>query len=59
MMFMERLVGGITMHKPLVAPAAVLTLGNGFDFWAIHAAQKWPVRTTLATLPVYQILNSL
>jgi hypothetical protein len=56
---MERLVGGITMHKPLVAPAAVLTLGNGFDFWAIHAAQKWPVRTTLATLPVYQILNSL
>jgi hypothetical protein len=42
-MFMERLVGGITMHKPLVPPAVVLTLGNGFDFWAIRAAQEWPV----------------
>ncbi len=40
---MERLVGGITMHKPLVPPAVVLTLGNGFDFWAIRAAQEWPV----------------
>jgi len=50
MMFMERLVGGITMHKPAIAPAAVLTLGNGFDFWAVQAAQKWPVRTKPASL---------
>ncbi len=40
---MERLVGGITMHKPHVPPSVVLTLGNGFDFWAIRAAQEWPV----------------
>ncbi|KAI0001478.1 hypothetical protein BJV74DRAFT_818906 [Russula compacta] len=40
-MFMERLMGGITMHKPAVVPAVVLSLGNGFDFWAINAAQKW------------------
>jgi hypothetical protein len=43
-MFMENLIGGITMHKPLVPPTAVLTLGNGFDFWAIRAAKEWPVR---------------
>jgi hypothetical protein len=48
---MERLLGGITMHKPAVAPAVVLTLGNGFDFWAVHAAQKWPVRIKPASLP--------
>jgi hypothetical protein len=42
---MERLVGGIAMHKPLVPPTVVLTLGNGFDFWAIRAAQEWPVCT--------------
>ena len=42
-MFMERLVGGITMHKPLVPPGVVLTLGSGFDFWAIRAVQEWPV----------------
>ena len=47
---MEHLLGGITMHKPAVPPAAVLTLGNGFDFWAVHAAQKWPVRTEPASL---------
>jgi hypothetical protein len=40
---MERLVGGITMHKPLVPPGFVLTLGSGFDFWAIRAAREWPV----------------
>jgi hypothetical protein len=43
LMFMEHLVGGITMHKPLVPPKDVLTLGNGFDFWAIRAAQEWSV----------------
>ena len=43
MMFMEHLVGGITMHKPLVPPRVVLALGNGFDIWAIRAAQEWPV----------------
>ncbi|KAI9512068.1 hypothetical protein F5148DRAFT_1165976 [Russula earlei] len=41
-MFMERLVGGITLHNPDVPPEVVLALGNGFDFWAIHAAQTWP-----------------
>ncbi|KAH9002924.1 hypothetical protein EDB86DRAFT_2893972 [Lactarius hatsudake] len=41
-MFMERLTGGITMHKPVTAPAVVLALGNGFDFWAINAAREWP-----------------
>ena len=40
---MEHLVGGITMHKPLVPPKVVLSLGNGFDFWAIRAAQEWSV----------------
>jgi hypothetical protein len=40
---MERLMGGITMHKPLVPPGVVLTLGSGFDFWAIRAVQEWPV----------------
>jgi hypothetical protein len=40
---MERLVGGITMHKPPVPPGVVLTLGSGFDFWAIRAVQEWPV----------------
>jgi hypothetical protein len=40
---MERLMGGITMHKPLVAPTVVLALGNGSDYWAIRAAQEWPV----------------
>lgn len=43
MMFMERLMGGITMHKPLAPPGVVLTLGNGSDIWAIRAAQEWPV----------------
>jgi len=42
-MFLERLLGGITIHKPVVPPGVVLTLGNGFDYWAVHAAQKWPV----------------
>lgn len=41
-MFMERLMGGITMHKPPVPPGVVLTLGNDY-FWAIRAAQEWPV----------------
>ena len=40
---MERLMSGITMHKPLVPPRVVLTLGNGSDFWALRAAQEWPV----------------
>ncbi len=40
---MERLVGGIAMHKPLVPPGVVLTLGSGFDFWAIRAVQEWTV----------------
>jgi hypothetical protein len=43
MMFMEELVGGITMHKPLVPPRVVLSLGSCCDFWAIRAAQEWPV----------------
>lgn len=47
---MERLMGSITIHKPVTAPAAVLTLGNGFDFWAIHAARIWPVCIQLAAL---------
>jgi hypothetical protein len=51
-MFMERLVGDITMHKPLVAPGVVLALGNGFDFWAIRAAQKWPVCIHLGSNPL-------
>ena len=38
-MSMERLMGGITTHKPLVASTA--TLGSGCDFMAIRAA---PVR---------------
>ena len=42
-MFMECLVGGITMHQPLVPPRVVLTLGSGFGFWAIRAVQEWPV----------------
>jgi len=42
-MFMERLMGGITIHKPVTPPGVVLALGNGFDFWAIYAAQKWHV----------------
>ncbi|KAI0279716.1 hypothetical protein BGY98DRAFT_967080 [Russula aff. rugulosa BPL654] len=42
MMFMEHLMSGITMHKPLVPPRVVLTLGNGSDFWALRAAQEWP-----------------
>jgi len=55
----ERLVGGITMYEPVVAPVAVLSLGNGFDvawiaqksdFWVIHATQKWSVCTRLASL---------
>ncbi|KAF8263903.1 hypothetical protein EI94DRAFT_1806554 [Lactarius quietus] len=41
-MFMERLTGGITMHRPVTAPAVVLALGNDFDFWAIKAAREWP-----------------
>ncbi|KAI9440025.1 hypothetical protein H4582DRAFT_1944547 [Lactarius indigo] len=41
-MFMERLTGGIAMHRPITAPAVVLALGNGFDFWAITAAREWP-----------------
>jgi hypothetical protein len=43
MMFMEHLMSGITMHKPLVPPRVVLTLGNGSDFWALRAAEEWPV----------------
>lgn len=54
---MERLVGGITMHKPAVAPAVVLSLGNGFDFWAINAAQKWPVCIQLTSLRSTPILT--
>ena len=42
-MFMERLTGSITMHRPVTAPAVVLALGNDFDFWAIKAAREWPV----------------
>ena len=42
-------MGGITIHKPLVPPTVVLALGNGFDFWAIHAAQKWHVCIQLLT----------
>ena len=42
-MFMERLTGSITMHRPVAAPAVVLALGNDFDFWAIKAAREWPV----------------
>ena len=38
-MSMERLMGGMTTHKPLVATTA--TLGSGCDFMAIRAA---PVR---------------
>jgi hypothetical protein len=49
-MFMERLMGSITIHRPVTAPAAVLALGNGFDFWAVHAAQKWPVCIQLTAL---------
>jgi len=49
-MFMERLVGDITLHKPAVAPGVVLTLGNGFDPWAVHAVHKWPVRLQLPPL---------
>lgn len=49
-MFMERLMGGITIHKPVVPPTVILTLGNGFDFWAIHAAQRWHVCIQLLTL---------
>ena len=48
-MFMERLMGDITIHKPAVPPTANLTLGNDFDFWAIHAAQRWHVCTRLHT----------
>src|SRR6266404_3324919 len=46
-MFMERLTGGIAIHRPVTAPAVVLALGNGFDFWAINAARKWPVSSSL------------
>jgi hypothetical protein len=57
-MFMERLMGDITMHKPLVAPGVVLALGNGFDFWAIRAAQKWPVCIHLGSMHSLMILIS-
>jgi hypothetical protein len=40
---MERLTGGITMHRPVTAPTVVLALGNDFEFWAIKAAREWPV----------------
>jgi hypothetical protein len=43
MMFMQHLMCGIAMHKPLVPPGVVLTLGNGSDFWAMRAAEEWPV----------------
>jgi len=47
---MERLLGDITLHKPAVAPRVVLTLGNGFDPWAVRAVHKWPVRFQLPPL---------
>jgi len=47
-MFMERLTGGITMHRPVTAPGVVLALGNDFDFWAINAAREWPVGVPLS-----------
>jgi hypothetical protein len=52
-MFMERLTGGITMHRPVTAPAVVLALGNDFDFWAIKAAREWPVSVSLRTLSIF------
>lgn len=57
-MFMERLTGGITMHRPVTAPAAVLALGNDFDFWAIKAAQEWPVGVPLRTLSEFFFVDS-
>jgi hypothetical protein len=47
-MFMERLTGGITMHRPVTAPTVVLALGNDFEFWAIKAAREWPVGILLS-----------
>ncbi len=47
---MERLTGGITMHRPVTAPGVVLALGNDFDFWAINAAREWPVGVPLLRL---------
>lgn len=43
---MERLTGGIAMHRPVNAPTVVLALGNDSDFWAIKAAREWPVGPT-------------
>ncbi|KAI0264475.1 hypothetical protein BC834DRAFT_970799 [Gloeopeniophorella convolvens] len=41
-MFMERLIGDIAMHRPTSPPNSVLALGNGSEYWALNAAQKWP-----------------
>jgi hypothetical protein len=54
---MERLMGGITIHKLVAPPAVVLALGNGFDFWAIQAAQKWRVCIQLLTPSLARILT--
>lgn len=54
---MERLMGGITIHKPVAPPAVILALGNGFDFWAIQAAKKWRVCIQLLTLSLVRILT--
>ena len=54
---MERLMGGITIHKSVAPPTVVLSLGNGFDFWAIQAAQKWHVCIQLLTPWVARILT--
>ena len=50
MMSVERLVCRITTHKRVIPPAAVLGLGDAFEFWVICVAQKWPVHAKLATL---------
>jgi hypothetical protein len=52
-MFMERLTGSITMHRPVTAPTVVLALGNDFDFWAIKAAREWPVGVSVIYLAIY------
>ncbi|KAI0261445.1 hypothetical protein BC834DRAFT_972714 [Gloeopeniophorella convolvens] len=41
-MFMEHLIGDIAMHRPTTPPNTVLALGNGSEYWALNAAQKWP-----------------
>ena len=54
-MFMERLTGSITMHRPDTAPAVVLALGNDFDFWAIKAAREWPVGVPYSSIAIYSL----